>query len=804
MTLRPQPTAPPTAVPTRGRRPLCALALTVMVSLAFGAGSAGSAVDDYASPLYLSRIATSTVPGAHELLTAPGTATPTTPPTASAVAGLGVPTGFYRYLYTIVDPNGSETEPSPVSTPDVQTTAGMQNVLVGGLPTGVTVRLYRRKSSTILSYRVAELVANASATYVDSAGEPPPGAVILPQSQNRVAWVFMNPYSCTASNCGYEEFRPGIPVPNASTSFPSSPPATTATPNGNGWLVEDDEGNVAFAAGDWTFRVQIKSGPIATGTAHLAVGMWKVTESGPAYSSPLIDPNGAGEETATNLVDGSNTFRAVTHTVSVPTFTLAPGEHLYVQFWRKQTAPYQSPGANDARVLTLAAQDGASRIEHPGVSTPPDTPALDSPADGTVTTSTAPELRATFTDPDAADTGTIEFRVCTILAGGAGSDCSDEVATGSSASVANGATGSWTTDPALAPGTYYWQARAHDAIGTSDWTATRSFTAHTFPDVPSLVAPVDGAYTLSSTPTLEASFADSDGDSGAVDFRVCAVGAPAGEACSGPVATGSSGPVASGTTGTWTVDPALAVGTYHWQALARDSRAAESGWSATQSFTVHRAPAAPTLVSPAAGAQVRTSRPTLKASFFDPDGDGGAVRFRVCEAPSSAGQACTPKIRTAWSSTVASGATASWTMASGLDDGRYYWQARAQDTNGVSSEWTTTRPVDVTKHLIRILSNVRLVCSVGARLPAKVKLAERASVTVLFHTAGRVDLVHGFGTRDAGTTTLRRFLSYKLARPAQYWVEWRAVRTGERESAWMRVDVKRLPPSGVPYCRPAA
>ena len=80
-----------------------------MVSLAFGAGSAGSAVDDYASPLYLSRIATSTVPGAHELLTAPGTATPTTPPTASAVAGLGVPTGFYRYLYTIVDPNGSET-----------------------------------------------------------------------------------------------------------------------------------------------------------------------------------------------------------------------------------------------------------------------------------------------------------------------------------------------------------------------------------------------------------------------------------------------------------------------------------------------------------------------------------------------------------------------------------------------------------------------------------------------------------------------------------------------------------------------
>jgi hypothetical protein len=692
MTLRPHPTTPPTPPHSRAGRKLAALALAV-AALVFGAGGAGASVDDYSSPLYLSRIATPTVAGAHELITAPGSSAPTAPPTTTVVAGSGIPAGFYRYLYTVVDSNGSETEPSPVSTPDADArTAGMQNVLVGGLPTGVTVRLYRRKSTTILSYRVAELANNASATYLDSAGEPPPGAVVLPQSQNRVAWVFMNPYSCTASNCGYEEFRPGIPVPNASTSFPTSPPNTSATPNGNGWIVDDANGNVAFAAGDWTFRLQIKSGPMATGTAHLVVGLWKVTESGPTYSSPLIDPNGAGEETATNLIDGSNAFRSITHTVSVPSFTLAPGERLYVQFWRKQTAPYQSPGANDARVLTLAAQDGSSRIEHPGVSTLPNTPTLSSPADGAVTTSTVPELSGSFSDPDAADTGALEFRVCTALVGGAGSDCSDEVGAGSSATVANGGLASWTASPALAPGAYYWQARANDGIGTS-------------------------------------------------------------------------------------------------------------GWSETRSLTVHQAPAAPTLISPAAGAQVRTSRPPLRASFSDPDGDDGAVNFRVCRAASSAGQECSLQVRTGWSPTVASGGTASWTMASGLADGRYYWQARSQDEHGVSSAWTATRRLDVARHLIRILSDVRLECSVGARLPARIKLAAAASVTVRFHTAGRVDLVHGYGRLSAGTTTLRKFLSYTLARPVRYWVEWRAERSGERESAWMRVDLKRLPPSGVPYCR---
>jgi hypothetical protein len=146
--------------------------------------------------------------------------------------------------------------------------------------------------------------------------------------------------------------------------------------------------------------------------------------------------------------------------------------------------------------------------------------------------------------------------------------------------------------------------------------------------------------------------------------------------------------------------------------------------------------------------------------------------------------------------------TASWTVEKTLPDGRYYWQARAEDEHGAGSEWTATRRLNVAKHLIRILSDVRFECTVGARVSARIKLAARASVTALFHNGGGVDLVHEFGRLDAGNTTLHTFLSYVLARPDTYWIEWRAKRIGERESAWMRVELKPLPPSGVPYCRP--
>jgi hypothetical protein len=150
---------------------------------------------------------------------------------------------------------------------------------------------------------------------------------------------------------------------------------------------------------------------------------------------------------------------------------------------------------------------------------------------------------------------------------------------------------------------------------------------------------------------------------------------------------------------------------------------------------------------------------------------------------------------------VASGTTAGWRVTKTLRDGRYYWQARAQDEHGEGSAWSATQRLDVATHLIRIVSDVRLECSVGARVAVRVKLAVRADVTVLFHNGGHVDLVRGFGTVTAGTKTLRQFLSYDLARPDVYWLEWRAKRTKEKESAWMRVELKPLPRSGVPYCR---
>src|SRR5205814_6665879 len=85
----------------------------------------------------------------------------------------------------------------------------------------------------------------------------------------------------------------------------------------------------------------------------------------------------------------------------------------------------------------------------------PNVPSLVSPAGGSYSTTATPTLTATFTDPDASDTGTITFRICanaTCTAGG------DPIATfDSPAALANGANGA-ASAPALPDASYFWQA----------------------------------------------------------------------------------------------------------------------------------------------------------------------------------------------------------------------------------------------------------------------------------------------------------------------------------------------------------
>src|SRR5207253_404363 len=78
--------------------------------------------------------------------------------------------------------------------------------------------------------------------------------------------------------------------------------------------------------------------------------------------------------------------------------------------------------------------------------------------------------------------------------------------------------------------------------------------------------------------------------------------------CTGLVASTALAGVASGTSPTWT--PALADGTYHWQAHATDSATNQSAWTATQSFTLDASNPTAALQSPA-NATLTNSAPAL-------------------------------------------------------------------------------------------------------------------------------------------------------------------------------------------------
>ena len=102
---------------------------------------------------------------------------------------------------------------------------------------------------------------------------------------------------------------------------------------------------------------------------------------------------------------------------------------------------------------------------------------------------TAPQLSATFSDPDAVDTGSIEFQLCSSWTG-----CSTPLQTDTTAAgIVNGSNGTW-TPASLADGLYYWRAQSIDNSGNvSGWSATSSFTVDTVPpENPTFGSPSDG------------------------------------------------------------------------------------------------------------------------------------------------------------------------------------------------------------------------------------------------------------------------------------------------------------------------
>jgi WD40 repeat protein len=321
---------------------------------------------------------------------------------------------------------------------------------------------------------------------------------------------------------------------------------------------------------------------------------------------------------------------------------------------------------------------------------PPAVPELLAPADG-ATVSPAPTLRVRLSDPDNDQVQA----VIEIYSG------TDKVRTLETGFVASGSEASVAVDPSLEAGNYTWRARARDSAGNaSDWSSPRAFTVEVPPPsnrppaVPELLAPADGA-TVSPAPTLRVRLSDPDGD------QVQAVI----EIYSGTdkVRTLETGFVASGSEASVAVDPPLEAGNYTWRARARDSAGNASDWSNTRAFTVqpppnNRPPAVPELVAPADGATVSPA-PTLRVRLSDPDGDQVQA---VIEIRNASGVA-----RTLETGSVASGSEASVAVDPSLEAGNYTWRARARDSAGNESDWSSPRRFSIVANVPTRLEGIR-------------------------------------------------------------------------------------------------
>ena len=211
--------------------------------------------------------------------------------------------------------------------------------------------------------------------------------------------------------------------------------------------------------------------------------------------------------------------------------------------------------------------------------TPPDAPVL-SGAPG-MRVQAAPALTAHVDDPtDPGDMARIYVQVCSDV------DCTTVVTSGYSGDVPDGTLAGWQA-PALADGTYYWRAMAEDSVGNrSDWSATRAFVVDTVaPAVPGMGGVGGGAEV--NQPHMSGTFVSSDpGDSGALQFQLCA-----DPDCTTVVISGWSASIATGASASWTPDAGfLEDGVYFWRVRSEDAAGNDSAWSATSSFTLDRTP----------------------------------------------------------------------------------------------------------------------------------------------------------------------------------------------------------------------
>jgi uncharacterized repeat protein (TIGR02543 family) len=231
----------------------------------------------------------------------------------------------------------------------------------------------------------------------------------------------------------------------------------------------------------------------------------------------------------------------------------------------------------------------------------------------------------------------------------------------------SGVTGTSITTTSLPPGTdFYWRVNATNAVGTSAWSSTWSFTtpaALEIPVVPSLLSPPSGQVTSSLAPTL----------TWAVSARATSYTVELSRFDYFPTLVWSQS-----TTGTSVTTPTLAPSTlYFWH--VRATNAAGSITSVQHNFTTPAAvtPLAPVLFSPADGTTLGSLTPTLTWAIA-----AGAASYTV-QASLSSTFVSTPEFS---QSGIEGTSTTTLTLAGGTI---HYWRVNATNAAGTSS-WSST------------------------------------------------------------------------------------------------------------------
>ncbi|MBT2369384.1 DNRLRE domain-containing protein [Streptomyces sp. ISL-10] len=203
-------------------------------------------------------------------------------------------------------------------------------------------------------------------------------------------------------------------------------------------------------------------------------------------------------------------------------------------------------------------------------------------------------------------------------------------------------------------------------------TPYMSVTYNTKPGAATPVAPLSGAATNDTTPTITGKATDADGNTVQLTYEIWTSTGTAA------LQTGKSAYVASGANAPWTPTTALPQGSYKWRAAVYDGSTWNGTWSAWQTFTVDTtAPAKPAVSSADFPANTWSGTPDANGNF------SGSFTFTP---PTSDVKTVEYKLDTgAWTPAATTGAAVSKTLS--FPAGKHTVTARTKDAAGnISAE----------------------------------------------------------------------------------------------------------------------